>query len=408
MGDGESGGNMPDMENFPGTDDGESNRHGNRSEEAGENSDEAAMPAEEADEDSSEEMTEGLLDSQNDAAEEETEESSIVDDRMNQEQITLTVDDLEEIETFIPGLSGSTISYTTKSSVEGGNLTEAQTYTIAGVKESYYLLSNLSMAEGEFITESDDDNQSRVCVLGASLAKELFGSAQEAYGSTLYIDDRTYTVSGVLASSTMISAGITPDETLFIPYETGIKYITGEDVSPVITVVSEDVNAVDSVIEDLKVLLAERYNNAEFTYSDAGSKMEAAESSNEILTVLLAAMAIIVFIIGGIGIMNVLFVSVKERTNEIGILKALGASRRMILFEFLIESAAISFLGGVLGVALSFAITPVVEYYGVRVEANASAWLAALGFAVLTGTIFGFYPAWKASRLIPVDALQAE
>ena len=106
--------------------------------------------------------------------------------------------------------------------------------------------------------------------------------------------------------------------------------------------------------------------------------------------------------------MNVLFVSVKERTNEIGILKSLGASRSNILFEFLIEAAAISLLGGMLGVALSFAITPAVEYYGVRVETSMTAWVSALGFAVLTGTLFGIYPAWKASRLVPVEALNAE
>ena len=167
-------------------------------------------------------------------------------------------------------------------------------------------------------------------------------------------------------------------------------------------------NQVDQVIENIETVLEENYSNAQFTYSDAGSQMEAAETSNQILTMLLAAMAAIVFVVGGIGIMNVLFVSVKERTNEIGILKAIGGSRKMILFEFLLESASISFLGGVLGVALSFAVTPVVRYYGIRVEANLTAWLAALGFALLTGTLFGIYPAWKASRLVPVEALNAE
>ncbi len=336
------------------------------------------------------------------------EEDSIVSERMNQEQIILTEDDVEDIRLFMTGISGVTISYTAKTTVEGGNLTESQTYTVAGVKEEYLSVSNLAMAEGEFLTDADDLNKARVCVLGAVVAKELFGSVEAAYEGALYLADRAYTVVGVLDSSGTVSAGITPDESIFVPYNTGIKYITGESISPVITVIADDVNAINSVKADLEILLAENYSNAEFTFADAGSKLEAAESSNQILTMLLTAMAAIVFLVGGIGIMNVLFVSVKERTPEIGILKSMGASRSTILFEFLIESAAISLIGGILGVAASFAVTPIVEYYEIRVEANAAAWLAALGFAVLTGTLFGFYPAWKASRLVPVDALNAE
>lgn len=106
--------------------------------------------------------------------------------------------------------------------------------------------------------------------------------------------------------------------------------------------------------------------------------------------------------------MNVLFVSVKERTNEIGILKALGTSRGSILTEFLIESAAISMIGGSLGVMLSFLVIPAAEWLEVRVEVGLAACTAALGFSVLTGTVFGIYPAWKASRLEPVEALNAE
>ena len=109
-----------------------------------------------------------------------------------------------------------------------------------------------------------------------------------------------------------------------------------------------------------------------------------------------------------IGIMNVFFVAVKERTNEIGVLKAMGASHKMILAEFLLESAAISSIGGMIGIGVSMILTPIVRHYGMRVEVPAFAYLAALGFAVLTGTIFGFYPAWKASRLVPVEALNSE
>ncbi len=354
------------------------------------------------------ELEEQAGEEQEDAEGEEGEEDGVLADRLNREKITLSSSDVDDFELLVPGISGATISYTAQANVEGGNLTEAATYTIAGVYESYYTVSNLKMAAGEFLTDQENDLCSRVCVLGSQAAKALFGSAADAEGETLYLDDRMYTVVGVLSPASTVSANITPDESVFIPYQTGIKYITGSDISPVITVIAEDVNAVSDVITDLDAVLTEKYSTAEFTFADAGSKMEAAESSNETLTLLLVAMAVLVFLIGGIGIMNVLFVSVRDRTEEIGILKAIGASRSNILLEFLFESAAISLIGGVLGVGLSLAVTPLVEYYGIRVEANLTAWAAALLFSVLTGTIFGFYPAWQASRLVPVEALNAE
>lgn len=334
--------------------------------------------------------------------------SADMEDRMNQENITLTSDDVEDILMFTSGISSATISYTTRASVDGGDLDEAGSYTIAGVKSEYESISNLELSAGEFITDSDDENKEKVCVLGAGVAEEIFGSAIEAYGSVLYIDDRLYVVNGVLSKMGTVASGISPDDSIFIPYETGVKYLVGTDVNPTITVLAADVNHVDGVIADVTEVLADSYPNAEFTFEDAGSKMEAAEASNEILTMLLIAMAAIVFVVGGIGIMNVLFVSVKERTNEIGILKAIGCSQRDILFEFLAEAAAISLIGGILGNLLSLAVAPVVQYLGVRVELSAAAFLIALIFAVATGTIFGFYPAYKASKLVPVEALGAE
>ena len=347
---------------------------------------------------------------EDDAAEDvDTEsETSMVDDRLNQEQIILSTSDVEDIETYVSGITGATISYSTRSSVEGGNLTSAQNYTVAGVQENFAELGKLSLEEGYFLDDTDNDAKSRVCVIGSSVAKEVFGSAADAVNSTIYMDDRSYTVIGVLETSSSVVSGISPDTSVFVPYQTGIKYIAGEDIDPTVTVIAEDVNTLQTVISNVKTVLEENYPNASFTFEDSGSKMKAAESSNRTLTMLLSAMAAIVFLVGGIGIMNVLFVSVKERTNEIGILKAIGTPRTDILLEFLAESAAISLIGGILGVALSFAITPVVSHFQVRVEVNAAACLTALGFAVLTGTVFGIYPAWKASRLEPVEALNAE
>lgn len=332
-----------------------------------------------------------------------------MENQVNMIQITLSQDDVDSLEENISGISSGTISYTTKQEAEGGDVDESTSYTIAGVKENYAEISNLEMAIGEFLTEDNDTYKERVCVLGYSVAKEMFDSVLDAYDSTIYIDNRSYVVNGVLSEMGTVASGISPDEAIFIPYETGIKYLTGKDVSPTITIVAEDVDQVEAIMEDAQLVLADTYgDNVEFTMSDAGSKMEAASKSNETLTLLLMAMAIIVFIVGGIGIMNVLFVSVKERTNEIGILKAIGCDQKNILTEFLLEASCISFVGAVLGVLVSLGITPIIESFSVRVELSLWGGVLSLLFGVLTGTIFGFYPALKASRLIPVVALNHE
>ena len=329
--------------------------------------------------------------------------------RMNTENIILSTGDIVLLEEAVTGIADTTITYTTKQEAEGGNLEEATSYTVAGVKENYADISNLTMAIGEFLTEDNDTYKERTCVLGYGVAKEMFDSVLEAYDASVYIDNRAYVVNGVLAEVGTVASGISPDEAIFIPYETGIKYITGKAVSPTITLVAQEVELVEGIMEEVQIALADEYgDNVEFTISDAGSKMEAAEQSNETLTLLLMAMAIIVFIVGGIGIMNVLFVSVKERTNEIGILKAIGCAEKDILTEFLLEASCISLVGAVLGVLVSLGVTPVIEGFSVRVELSVWGAVLSLLFGVLTGTVFGFYPAYKASKLIPIVALNQE
>lgn len=325
-----------------------------------------------------------------------------------QEFVTLTTEDCEELSLFVQGIADATISYSTSASVEGGDLDAAAYYTVAGVQDNYDTISNLEMAIGDFLTEENNENKEKVCVLGYSVAKEIFGSAYDAYDAEIYIDNRRYVVTGVLSEMGTVASGISPDTSLFIPYETGVKYITGSSISPTLTVIAEDVNQVDMVMADVETALADSYPSSTFTISDAGTKMEAASASNETLTLLLISMAVIVFIVGGIGIMNVLFVSVKERTNEIGILKALGCSRRDILLEFLLEASFTSLVGAVLGVLLALGITPLVETFSVRVSLSVSGAVLSLLFGVITGSVFGFYPAFKASRLIPVVALNQE
>ncbi len=324
------------------------------------------------------------------------------------EAVTLTYEDAEDLLTFVPGLTDATISYSTTASVEGGDLEEASYYTVAGVFPNYGAMSNLEMAIGDFLTEENNEKKEKVCVLGAAAANAIFGSAYAAYDAALYIEGRAYVVAGILSEMGSVASGISPDTAVFIPYLTGIKYITGNSISPTVTVIADDVSTVGAVMANVGTALQESYPNTAFTISDAGSKMDAASASNETLTLLLISMAAIVFLVGGIGIMNVLFVTVKERTNEIGILKAIGCSRKGILLEFLLEASCTSLVGGVIGVLLALGITPIVELWNVRVELSVQGAVLSLLFGVITGSVFGFYPAYKASRLVPVVALNQE
>ena len=324
------------------------------------------------------------------------------------EAVTLTSEDCDDLATFVSGISATTISYSTTASVEGGDMTSASYYTIAGVEDNYAAISNLEMAIGDFLTEENNESKEKVCVLGATVAKEIFGSAYDAYDGTVYIDGRPYIVSGVLSEMGTVASGTSPDTAIYVPYETGIKYITGTSISPTITVVAEDVNQVDTVMTGVESALKESYPNTTFTISDAGSKMEAASASNETLTLLLISMAVIVFIVGGIGIMNVLFVTVKERTKEIGLLKALGSSKKDILLQFLLEANFISLFGGIIGVLLSFILIPLISSFGTTIVQSAFNVVLALAFAIFTCTVFGFYPAWQAASLKPIEALNQE
>lgn len=174
------------------------------------------------------------------------------------EAVTLTSEDGDDLATFVSGISATTISYSTTASVEGGDMTSASYYTIAGVEDNYAAISNLEMAIGDFLTEENNESKEKVCVLGATVAKEIFGSAYDAYDGTVYIDGRPYIVSGVLSEMGTVASGISPDTAIYVPYETDIKYITGTSISPTITVVAEDVNQVDTVMTGVESALKEK------------------------------------------------------------------------------------------------------------------------------------------------------
>lgn len=317
----------------------------------------------------------------------------------------MTEEDVEDLKELVPNLAEVTILMSGDIEVFGGELEEAVTATVVGAQEAYQDVSNLSVLYGRFLTDEDESATDYVAVIGYDLAEEIFGSAMYAYGDYLEIEDKNYEIVGVLEQMGSVSSGISPDSAVYIPYSTAEKYVFGTTVEPTIAAVAEDVEDVEPCMADIEAVLTENYPDAYFEVTDAGSAMEAASSSADTLAMLLLAVASIVFVVGGIGIMNVLFASVQERTQEIGILRAIGCARGTILLEFLLEANFVSLLGGLAGVGLSFAVMPVVEMLGVRCEASLWGAVLAFLFAMLTGTVFGFYPAWKASRLVPIQAL---
>ncbi len=320
----------------------------------------------------------------------------------------LTTDDVEDIESFVTGLDEVTILVSGDTTVYGGDLEEETTATVVGVQENYQSVSNLELLYGDFISGENNDNGDYVCVIGYSLATDYFTYPQLAYGDYLTIDEKNYEIIGVLQEMGSVSSGISPDTAIYIPYATAEKYIFGSTADPTITAVASDVGQIDTVMENINTILTENHPNSYFDVSDAGSLMEAATSSANTLSTMLLAVASIVFVVGGIGIMNVLFVTVKERTEEIGVLKAIGCSNMTILMEFVLEAVTIGVIGGILGVAVSFAVDPLLSMFDVRLEPTVYGYLLAIVFAVLTGTVFGFYPAYKASKLVPVEALSLD
>ncbi|MGM9525310.1 MAG: ABC transporter permease [Peptococcaceae bacterium] len=320
-----------------------------------------------------------------------------------------TEDDLEELTYFIPNIEEITLLVSGSSDVEGGTLEEELSSTIVGATSEYMEITNLEMLHGEFFTDTDNADLERVAVLGYDAAVSIFETVQDAYGSQININSKKYTVIGVLTKTGSTVSDITLDSAVFVPYNSAVKYVLGSNnATPKIVAVVEDVNEIEDTISSVETLLAEMYPKGSFTVTDAGSQVAASQKSANTMSVLLIAVASVVFVVGGIGIMNVLFVSVKERTREIGILKALGSSRKDILLQFLLEANFISIFGGIIGVAVGYLLMPVVRLTGMSVVASTSASVIALLFAIVTGTLFGFYPAWQAACMKPIEALNHE
>lgn len=282
--------------------------------------------------------------------------------------------------------------------------------SLIAVTEGYGDISSFQIDQGEDFAQQDYENGTKLVVVGHSFAEKYFETPENAVGNLIEIKGYRYKIIGVLAKKSEGLQGVNPDDSIFIPFEAAeqeqlINAITipqavgrSVDTDTVQKAMKRIKSTLDYVMEDSSMYLIE----------DAGSRMDAATQSAKTMKLLLVSVAAIVFIVGGIGIMNVLFVSVKERTREIGILKAIGTSKRDILLLFLLESVGMGVFGGIVGVLLSYLAMPLMKYTQIPVVVSQDGLVIAFLFAVFTSTIFGFYPANKAAQLKPIDALNYE
>ncbi len=293
---------------------------------------------------------------------------------------------------------------------------------LMGVTPGYEIVSSLTLEDGEFISEADQKARSLVVVLGSAVAENLFGSTAGVVGQKVRLNGQPYKVIGVLASKGG-TGFMNQDDQVFIPLSTALYRLVGgarfrgSSVISQITVKAENAKAIDQVLNDVTLLMRERHGTVEgaddFTVTSQEATLQAATQISDTLTIFLGGIAGISLAVGGIGIMNIMLTTVTERTHEIGLRKAVGAKRRDILLQFLVESMVLSLLGGIIGVALGWGISNLmgqIQFSGSTITPVVSldSVLLATFFSIAVGLFFGIYPATRAARLQPVEALRYE
>ncbi len=281
---------------------------------------------------------------------------------------------------------------------------------IQGESPDYPQIRDWNIADGAMFTDADVRSIAKVAVIGKTVVDQLFIN-QDPVGETLVIRNIPFKVVGVLETKGFNLFGQDQDDIVIIPYTSHMRRITKRTFVNSIMVQAASKETINQVQDDITALLRDRHKSAEqdFTVRTQLELMAMATSTTRIMSVLLAAIASVSLIVGGIGIMNIMLVSVTERTREIGIRMAVGARGRDILIQFLIEAVTLSAVGGIMGIALGMTAAKVTSHLTGWPTLTPFAWI---GIACVSsagiGIVSGFYPAWKASRLDPIEALRYE
>jgi putative ABC transport system permease protein len=323
---------------------------------------------------------------------------------------TLTVDDAEAIGREIPNLAGFSPEVRTGAQVLANGLNWST--TVFGEGADYLNIRQWPLAEGAMFGDQEVRSVGKVAIIGQTIVKQLFPD-DDPIGQTLRIRNQPFRVIGVLAPKGLSVQGSDQDDVVIIPYTSAMKRVTKQTMLRSINAQATTPDTVDNVQADITALLRQRHRTTEQTDDFIVRNQEeiaaAATATSQTLTLLLAAIAGVSLVVGGIGIMNIMLVSVTERTREIGIRMAVGAHGSDVLLQFLIEAVILSSMGGIIGILLGIGSSRLISrLYGWPVLVSTASVLVAFIFSAAVGMFFGFYPARKAAQLDPIDALRYE
>ncbi|MFO1308109.1 MAG: ABC transporter permease [Burkholderiales bacterium] len=331
-------------------------------------------------------------------------------------QLTLSEDDAAALPREIPEIEVAAPQLRGGGQVVFGNSNWST--QILGVTPDYLVAREWDVVSGRPFTDADVDGAAKVVLIGQTVARTLFGES-DPVGETIRIRNVPHQVVGLLDRKGQSMIGQDQDDVVLIPISTARKRVLGgqqvraRNVGTITVKVRQGAD-VASAEQQMRDLLRQRHKlqpnqEDDFFVRNLSEVLSAQEASSKVLAILLAAIASVSLVVGGIGIMNIMLVSVTERTREIGLRMAVGAKARDILTQFLVEAVTLSLIGGLVGIVLgAIASIAVGRFAGWRTEMGVGAVLLAFGFAAAVGVFFGFYPARKASKLVPIDALRHE